>query len=62
MMQSMPAIGDEKELAFNSMWRQKQLEYTFRRTCMNQYLPMTICTRNALDYCCDMFDAPLSEE
>ena len=40
--------------------RSKQLEYTFRRTCMNRYAPMSDCTAHALYYCCEMFDAPLS--
>jgi len=61
MMRAIPAI-DAKEPAFNSMWRAKQLEYTFRRTCMDAYRPMTVATREALDFCCEMFDAELSEE
>ena len=27
---------------------------------MNEYAPMSDCTAHALDYCCEMFDAPLS--
>lgn len=46
MMRAMPAI-DAKEPAFNSMWRAKQLEYTFRRTCMDAYRPMTGHARSA---------------
>ena len=57
-----PSIGELKEPAFNAMWRSKQLEYTFRRTCMNKYVPMSECTAHALDYCCEMFKAPLTSE
>ena len=59
-LRSIPSIGIQKEPAFNAMWRSKQLEYTFRRTCMNKYVPMSECTLHALDYCCTMFDAPLT--
>lgn len=35
---------------FSSEWRQKQLEYTFRRGLMRRYVNFAVCTRNALDY------------
>ena len=61
-LRNIPSIGIQKEPAFNAMWRSKQLEYTFRRTCMNKYAPMSECTLHALDYCCKMFDAPLTSD
>ena len=31
-------------------WRNKQLEYTFRRALMKDYMPFSVCTREALEY------------
>jgi 2-haloacid dehalogenase len=46
-------IGEEKALPFATLWRDKQLEYSFRRSMMNRYEPFYTCTSNALDYCID---------
>ena len=46
-------IGEEKALPFAMLWRDKQLEYSFRRSMMNRYEPFYTCTSNALDYCID---------
>jgi len=32
------------------LWREKQLEYTFRRALMRQYVDFDVCTRQALRY------------
>lgn len=42
-------IGDDGT-RFSSLWREKQLEYSFRRGLMRQYQNFEVCTRNALDY------------
>jgi 2-haloacid dehalogenase len=42
-------LGDRAE-EFSRVWRQKQLEYTFRRGLMRRYANFVVCTRNALDY------------
>ena len=42
-------IGD-KNKQFAEIWRQKQLEYTFRRGLMNQYQDFDICTLHAMQY------------
>jgi 2-haloacid dehalogenase len=36
--------------AFALAWREKQLEYSFRRGLMRRYENFAVCTRNALDY------------
>jgi len=61
-LKALPAVGEAKEPQFNSTWRFKQLEYTFRRTCMGRYEPMSNCTKQALDYCCEMFNVELTAE
>lgn len=43
-------IQDEDALHVAEVWRQKQLEYTFRLTVMEQYEDFEQVTRKALDY------------
>lgn len=42
-------IGDEAP-SFSQQWRDKQLEYSFRRGLMKDYVDFSVCTRQALDY------------
>lgn len=49
-------------VAFAGLWRDKQLEYSFRRGLMQCYEPFTVCTQNALDYACDSFGIELGEK
>jgi len=44
-------IGN-KAKAFSTTWRNKQLEYSFRRGYMQNYVSFAICTSQALDYTC----------
>ena len=54
-------IGD-KATAMTDLWRVKQLEYSFRRGLMQNYQDFSICTRQALDYCCEALNVDLSRE
>lgn len=54
-------IGDRAP-GFSRVWRDKQLEYSFRRGLMRRYEDFSVCTRQALEYACDLLDLPLSEE
>lgn len=47
---------------FTRTWREKQLEYSFRRGLMRQYDTFAICTRDALEYTCAHFDSSLTAE
>lgn len=49
----------ERAPAFSQLWREKQLEYTFRRGLMQHYAPFPVCVAEALDYCCARFDLVL---
>lgn len=51
--------GAEK---FSETWREKQLEYSFRRGLMQNYENFGICTSQALDYTCEFYKASLTEE
>jgi 2-haloacid dehalogenase len=35
---------------FSRVWREKQLEYSFRRGLMRSYETFAVCTSQALDY------------
>jgi len=52
-------VGDRAG-AFARLWREKQLEYSFRRGLMQRYEPFTVCTQNALDYACAFFAIELT--
>ena len=54
-------IGD-KALPFSQAWRDKQLEYSFRRALMELYEDFSVCTRQALDYTCALYQVDFTEE
>lgn len=45
---------------FMETWRNKQLEFSFRRALMNCYVDFSVCTKEALDYACLLLDVSLS--
>ena len=47
-------VGDRAR-DFSSTWRDKQLEYSFRRGLMQNYENFAVCTRDALDYTCSRY-------
>lgn len=47
-------VGDRAK-DFSSTWRDKQLEYSFRRGLMQNYQNFAICTRDALDFTCERY-------
>lgn len=49
----------EKAEEFSRIWRDKQLEYSFRRGLMQNYETFAVCTRDALDYTCAYCKIPL---
>ena len=52
-------IGDRAD-SFSTLWRAKQLEYSFRRGLMQNYRDFSVCTRNALDFCCESLQVEIS--
>ena len=54
-------IGEEA-LRFSRTWREKQLEYTFRRGLMRRYQDFGVCTRQALDHTAATLHHDLSEQ
>ncbi len=51
-----------KAAEFSRTWREKQLEYSFRRGLMQNYENFARCTSDALDYTCAYFKVPLSQQ
>ena len=54
-------VGD-KAKEFSRTWRDKQLEYSFRKGLMQNYETFAVCTSQALDYTCASYGATLSAE
>ena len=50
-----------KAADFSSTWREKQLEYSFRRGLMQNYEDFAHCTSNALDYTVAYYGAALTQ-
>ena len=47
---------------FADFWREKQLEYSFRRGLMRNYADFSICTSDALNFACRRFNAAIPPE
>lgn len=54
-------IGD-KAKAFSATWRDKQLEYSFRRGHMQNYVDFGVCTKQALEYTCSFYKVDFNDE
>jgi 2-haloacid dehalogenase len=54
-------VGDRAR-EFSSTWRDKQLEYSFRRGLMQNYQNFAVCTRDALDYTCSRYAADITPD
>lgn len=55
-------IAGNKAKEFSLTWRDKQLEYAFRRGLMQDYENFGVCTSNALDYTCAFYEIQPSKE
>lgn len=53
-------IGD-RAAAFSRTWREKQLEYSFRRGLMQNYETFAVCTKDALNYTDAFYKTGLTE-
>ncbi len=55
-------LSEENAVRAAEIWRQKQLEYSFRLTVMGQYEDFELVTRKALDYALAAVNGQLSDE
>lgn len=61
MQQHLKGLVGEKAAAFSQLWREKQLEYTWRRSLMQQYEDFEVCTRQALEYTTQALEVSLTD-
>lgn len=61
VMSKIETMLDIDAQAFSNTWREKQLEYSFRRGLMQNYENFAVCTRHALDYTCAYYKIELPE-
>lgn len=54
-------VGDNAPL-FAEIWRNKQLEYSFRRGLMRVYDDFSVCTKHAMEYTCQHLGVVISEQ
>lgn len=54
-------IGERAGI-LSQAWREKQLEYSFRRGLMRNYRDFSVCTRQALDYVCQRLKINLAPQ
>lgn len=52
-------VGNDAR-AFSDMWRDKQLEYSFRRALMQRYRDFSVCVGESLDYCAARYAVALT--
>lgn len=62
VVSSLQAMVGSVAQDFSHTWRNKQLEYAFRRALMQNYANFAVCTREALDYTCSVYKVDLSSE
>ncbi len=56
-----PVVGDDLAEPMAKLWREKQLEYSFRSGLMRAYENFDVCTRQALAYTAQALEADLSD-
>ena len=52
----------ESASQFSTIWREKQLEYSFRRGLMQNYRKFSVCTKESLEYTCMTLGIELSAD
>ena len=62
MNEHLRPFAGEKADRFSELWRDKQIEYTFRRGLMRRYEDFGVCTRQALVFAARALEVELSEE
>lgn len=55
-------LDEEKARKFSNRWRDKQLEYSFRRGLMQQYQDFSTCTKDALTFTNNEYGSALNQE
>lgn len=61
LVSMLEAFAGDKAESLSQLWRQKQLEYSFRRALMRRYCAFSECTSQALEFACASFEIALSD-
>jgi len=61
MSQHLEAAAGDLAGPMARLWREKQIEYTFRRALMEKYENFDVCTRQALDYAAESLNLRLKD-
>lgn len=59
--QSLERLVGDRAALFSSRWRDKQLEYSFRRGLMRDYVDFSVCTRQALAFTAAQLKLPIDD-
>ncbi|MCW8883360.1 MAG: haloacid dehalogenase type II [Sedimenticola sp.] len=59
--QNLEQLVGSQAARFSSRWRDKQLEYSFRRGLMQDYVDFSVCTREALEFTATQLNLPIAE-
>lgn len=62
LRQLLPVERQNRASEFATTWREKQLEYTFRRGLMQCYQPFSVCTIEALNYTCALYQVSFNQD
>jgi 2-haloacid dehalogenase len=62
MSRHLEAVAGDLAGPMARLWREKQIEYTFRRALMQKYENFDVCTRQALDYTASSLKLQLQDE
>ena len=61
VVEKLTDIMGEIAPTFANTWREKQLEYSFRRGLMKNYQHFGVCTQQALEYTCLFYQVTMSQ-
>ena len=62
VLAALEELVGEQAKAFSITWREKQLEYSFRKGLMQNYETFAVCTSQALDYTCAYYRIDLNDQ
>ena len=62
VLSALEELVSDHAKAFSNTWRDKQLEYSFRKGLMQNYETFTVCTSQALDYTCSYYRTHLNDD
>lgn len=62
VVQMISSFLGEAAIPFSNKWRSTQINYSLRRSILDEYAPFTQCTRDALEATCEDLNVKLSQD